>query len=62
MLKTSFVIVLINVDLNNNIYSYYNNGLLLDSKEDIRDLCIVVALVDNNLNCSEHMKLVKSLR
>ena len=39
------------------MYSYNVNGLLLDSKEDIRDLSI---LVDNNLNFPEHMKLVKT--
>jgi hypothetical protein len=39
------------------ICSYNVNGLLLDSKECIRDLGI---LVDNNLNFTEHIKLVKT--
>ena len=52
--KKSFVI---HFGPNNNKYSYNVNGLLLDSKENIRDLGI---LVDKNLNFSEHMSLVKT--
>jgi hypothetical protein len=41
----------------NKMNSYNINGILLDSREYIRDLGI---LVDNNLNFSEHIKLVKT--
>ena len=53
-IKKSFVI---HFGPNNNMYSYNVNGLLLDSREDIRDLGIIV---DNNLSFSEHTKLVKT--
>jgi hypothetical protein len=52
--KKSFVI---HFGSNNNTYSYSINGLLLDSRENIRDLGIVV---NNKSNFSEHMRLVKS--